>query len=154
MKIKITDKRLIGDDEPVFIIAEVGNNHQGNIDLAMKAIDVSYDAGADAVSFQYAPLNTYCIKDMNSHPNLAFLKDCEFTLDQIAQLRSRVKKNGMAFSVNVEDADTLDKIVAIGIDFIKLCSADLSNLPYIRHCASKKLPVFFSTDRAVHVWYC
>ena len=148
MKIRITDKRMIGDDEPVFIIAEVGNNHQGSMDLAFESISSAHDAGADAVSFQYAPLPTYCIKDMYSHPNLAFLKDCEFSFDQIAELGATVKKLDMAFSVNVEDSETLSKMVNIGIDFIKLCSADLTNLPYIRQCASKGLPLFFSTGAA------
>jgi hypothetical protein len=44
--------RLIGDDEPCFIIAEVGVNHNGDINLAKALIDIAIDAGADAVKFQ------------------------------------------------------------------------------------------------------
>jgi sialic acid synthase SpsE len=148
MKFPITENRGVGDGEPVFIIAEVGNNHQGKMENALAAIDFAHEAGADAVTFQYAPLHTYCTKDMYEHPNLVFLKDCELALSQLSDLRERVKKKDMAFSINVEDADTLDTMLDMGLDFIKLCSADLTNLPYIRHCATKDLPIFFSTGAA------
>ena len=49
--IKIGD-RLIGDGQPTYIIAEIGVNHNGFLDLALKLIDVAVDAGADAVKFQ------------------------------------------------------------------------------------------------------
>lgn len=148
MKIAVTENRRIGDKEPVFIIAEVGNNHQGRFDLALAAIDAAHAAGADAVTFQYAPLSTYCTPDLYDHPNLAFLKECEFSPEKLALLGKRVHDLGMAFSVNVEDAGTLDLMLEIGIDFIKLCSADLTNLPYIRHCATHRRPIFFSTGAA------
>ncbi|MBF0168533.1 MAG: N-acetylneuraminate synthase family protein [Alphaproteobacteria bacterium] len=148
MRIKITESRWIGDESPVFIIAEVGNNHQGRMDLALSAIDHAARAGADAVSFQYAPLHTYCTRDLYEHPNLAFLRECEFSIAQLSELAAKVHSCGMAFSINVEDAETLDLALDIGIDFIKLCSADLTNIPYIRHCAGKKRPIFFSTGAA------
>lgn len=145
MEIKITDNIKIGDDSPVFVIAEVGNNHQGNFALAKKSVGFAHESGADAVSFQYAPIGSYCIKDMYDDQRLQFLNECEFSLDQIAELRDHAKTLGLAFSVNVEDRDTLDKVLDIGIDFIKLCSADLTNIPYIRYCASENKPIFFST---------
>ena len=148
MNFRITDNRFIGDGEPVFVIAEIGNNHQGKIELAETAIEYAHEAGADAVSFQYAPLHTYCTRDMYDHPNLTFLSECKFSLGELAELGERVHGKGMAFSVNVEDAETLDKMLELGIDFIKLCSADLTNLPYIRSCAAKGLPIFFSTGAA------
>ncbi len=148
MKFQIAEKRWVGEGEPVFIIAEVGNNHQGRIELAKNAIRAAADAGADAVSFQYAPLHSYCTRDMYDHPNLAFLKECEFTPGQLKELAGDVHACGMAFSINVEDANTLDVVLDIGIDFIKLCSADLTNLPYIQYCASKSMPIFFSTGAA------
>ena len=148
MEIKITDERVIGPGRPVFIIAEVGNNHQGRMDLALKAVEYAHRAGADAVTFQYAPLNTICIGEMYDHPNLVFLKECELSLDQLAELRAEVKKRGLAFSINVENSETLDKMIEIGIDFIKLCAADLTNLPYISYAASLGRPIFFSTGAA------
>jgi N,N'-diacetyllegionaminate synthase len=148
LKFNITGKRKIGDEESAFIIAEIGNNHQGNMELAKKAIISAEVAGADAVSFQYAPLSSYCIKGMYSHPNLSFLQECEFSIEQLQQLVDEVHGRNMACSINVEDNDMLDSVLGLDIDFIKLCSADLTNKPYIQYCASKNKPVFFSTGAA------
>ena len=146
--ITLGDGRKVGSGEPVFIIAEIGNNHQGNFDLAIEAIKQASECCADAVSFQYAPIETYCIKSLHDKPELSYLKECEFTLSQLSQLRECAKSLGLSFSINVEDSDTLDKVVEIGIDFIKLCSADLTNIPYIQHSCTRGLPIFFSTGAA------
>ncbi len=138
----------VGHGHPTFIIAEVGNNHQGKLELALACIENAAKAGADAVTFQYAPIQTLCVKAMYDDPGLAFLKECEFSLEQLSALRNRAKKHGLAFSINVEDKDTLDQVLALGMDFIKLCSPDLTNFPYIQYAASKNLPVFFSTGGA------
>jgi sialic acid synthase SpsE len=145
---KITENRWVGHGHPIFIIAEVGNNHQGKIELALECIDNAAKAKADAVTFQYAPIQTLCVKEMYDDPGVAFLKECEFSLDQLKQLRDRARKHGLAFSINVEDNETLDTVLGIGMDFIKLCSPDLTNIPYIQYAASKGLPIFFSTGGA------
>ena len=51
-KVKLTENRSIGKDEPPFIIAEIGNNHNGSLDTAFKLIKSAKDVGADAVKFQ------------------------------------------------------------------------------------------------------
>ena len=51
-KIKLTEKRMIGQNEPPFIIAEIGNNHNGNLDTAFELIKIAKDIGVDAVKFQ------------------------------------------------------------------------------------------------------
>ena len=145
---KLNSQKKIGGENPVFIIAEVGNNHNGNFKLAKQSIYFAKKAGADAVSFQYAPISTYCIKSMYNDKRISFLTKCEFSLNQILFLGNYAKKLGLFFSVNVEDIETLNKILKIGIDFIKLCSADLTNIPYIKYCASKNKPIFFSTGAA------
>lgn len=137
--------RKIGGDAPVFIIAEIGNNHQGNEELAWQAIEAAHKAGSDAVTFQYAPIHTLVVQKMHEDPRVSFLKECEFSLDQLKAFGQKIHSLGMAFSVNVEDADTLRLMMDIQIDFIKLCSADLTNLPYITAAASTGLPIFFST---------
>jgi sialic acid synthase SpsE len=148
MEIRLTDKRLIGDGHPVLVIAEVGNNHQGRFELAERAVAAAAAAGADAVSFQYAPLGSYVVRAFHDDPRVAYLKECEFSLERIAALRAQATALGLAFSVNVEDAETLDAVLGIGIDYIKLCSADLTNVPLLRYCATKGRPIFFSTGGA------
>ena len=68
-KIKLTDDRWVGDDEPPFIIAEIGNNHNGDLDIAKKLIDVAADAGADAaVPDRLARAPTACVRRGTSSP--------------------------------------------------------------------------------------
>lgn len=145
---KLPNGRWVGHGHPVFIIAEVGNNHQGKLSLALDCIDNAAKAGADAVTFQYAPIHTLCVKAMHNDPGVAFLKECEFSADQLKQLRDRAKKHNLAFSINVEDNETLDRVLELDMDFIKLCSPDLTNFPYIQYAASRGLPIFFSTGGA------
>lgn len=137
--------RQVGGDAPVFVIAEIGNNHQGQEELAWAAIEAAYQAGSDAVTFQYAPIHTLVVKAMHEDPRVSFLKECEFSVSQLKAFGDKIHQLGMAFSVNVEDVDTLELMRGIGIDFIKLCSADLTNLPYITAAAATGLPIFFST---------
>jgi len=61
-KIRIGD-RLIGEEEPCFIIAEAGVNHNGSVELAKKLIDAAKDAGADAVKFQTFKTENVVVKD-------------------------------------------------------------------------------------------
>lgn len=140
--------RQIGPGNPVFIIAEVGNNHGGDLGLAKACVLHAAKAGADAVSFQYAPIQSYVTKDMYADPRVAFLSECEFTPEQLAELGGLARSHNLAFSINVEDDVRLDQVVQIGMDFIKLCSADLTNVPFLRYCAGKGLPIFFSTGGA------
>jgi len=138
--------RQVGPGNPCFVVAENGNNHAGNFEHALQVVDVAGKLGADAMTFQYAPIETMCATEYLDDARFAFLKDCEFSVDQLATLAARARQHGMAFSVNVEDADTLAIMVEqVGIDFIKLCSADLTNIPYLRASASFELPIFFST---------
>lgn len=142
-------ERRVGGDAPIFIIAENGNNHKGNFDHARDVIKVAHAAGADAVSFQYAPIGTLCAREYLDNERFAFLNECELTVDQLKVLCDDVHALGMAFSIAVEDTKTLDVMIEdVGIDFIKLCSPDLTNLPYIRDAAERGLPIFFSTGAA------
>ncbi len=66
--IKIGD-RLVGDGQPTYIIAEIGVNHNGFLDLALKLIDVAVDAGADAVKFQKRNLDKLYAKKYLDNAN-------------------------------------------------------------------------------------
>ncbi|MBU1864512.1 MAG: N-acetylneuraminate synthase family protein [Candidatus Omnitrophica bacterium] len=148
MEFAISERRKIGGAHPVFIIAEVGNNHQGDFNVARQSVDCAADVHADAVTFQHTPLRSYCVHTLHDDPRIALLKQCELSFEQLQKLRMRAKEKGLAFSVNVENAEMLDKVLKLGIDFIKLCSADLTNTPFIKYCASQQKPIFFSTGGA------
>ena len=97
MNFRITDNRFIGDGEPVFVIAEIGNNHQGKIELAETAIEYAHEDGAAAATLQYAPLHTYCTRDMYDHPNLTFLSECKFSLGEPRRIGRAGPRQGYGF---------------------------------------------------------
>lgn len=100
-------KREIGEGHPVFIIAELGNNHQGDCELAKKTIEKAAKTGADAVSFQYVPLGNYCIKSMHEDERVRYLKECEFSMGEFKELKEVADSNNLLFSISVEDYETL-----------------------------------------------
>ena len=61
-KIKLTENRMIGQNEPPFMIAEIGNNHNGNLDTAFELIKIAKDIGVDAVKFQVKNIEKLQIK--------------------------------------------------------------------------------------------
>jgi len=147
MKFKVGSK-LVGEDEPCFIIAENGNNHAGSFENALKIIKIAAECGANAVTFQHTPIDSYVIKSFYNDARVAYLKDCELTTEQLMLLKAEANKFRLAFSLNVEDFDHLELALQIGIDFVKLCSGDITNLPMLERCAASKKPIFFSTGSA------
>ena len=67
-KIKISENRSIGEDQPPFIIAEIGNNHNGNIDNAIELIKVAKKIGVDAVKFQVKNIEQSFSKELLDSP--------------------------------------------------------------------------------------
>ena len=63
-KIKITEGRWIGDNQPPFIIAEIGNNHNGNLDKALELMKIAKEIGVDAVKFQVKNIEKSFSKDL------------------------------------------------------------------------------------------
>src|SRR3989344_4782100 len=87
MKVKIANKS-IGDDEPIFIIAEAGINHNGSLETAKKLIDIAAEAGADCVKFQKRNIKAIYQKELLDDPTkgeqsfqyaLPILKNVELT---------------------------------------------------------------------------
>ena len=68
MKIKLTKDYVVGDGEKPYVIAEIGSNHNGDMDIAKKLIDVAVDAGADAVKFQKRNINLVYTKEFLDGP--------------------------------------------------------------------------------------
>ena len=99
MKFKVGSK-LVGEDEPCFIIAENGNNHAGSFENALKIIKIAAECGANAVTFQHTPIDSYVIKSFYNDARVAYLKDCELTTEQLMLLKAEANKFRLAFSLN------------------------------------------------------
>lgn len=153
--LKIGD-RLIGYDRPVFIIAEAGVNHNGDVNLAKKLIDAAVFAGADAVKFQTFQASTLvsegakiCGYQKNNigkeESQYDMLRRLELPREHHKDLKDYCEMKGIVFlstPFTEEDADFLE---GLGIEAYKIPSGEITNLPYLEHIAKKGKPIVIST---------
>lgn len=148
------DEKEIGVTKPCYIIAEIGVNHNGKMDLAKKLIDVAHEAGADAVKFQKRSLKNIYNEDVLNNPNidsqgmeilLGFLKEVELTESEYAEIIFYCKEKGISFLCTPWDKESLDFLEKFNVPAYKIASADLTNLPLIKYVARTKKPIIIST---------
>ena len=151
--IKIGD-RLIGDGQPTYIIAEIGVNHNGFLDLAIRLIDVAVEAGADAVKFQKRDLKNLYGKKYLENANagektlrymLPILQQVELSESEYHQILAHCQKRGITFLCSAFDIESADFLEKLGVPAYKVASADLTNLPLLDHLAQKRKPLILST---------
>lgn len=139
----------------VFFIAEIGINHNGDIDLAKKLIDVAVKAGASCVKFQKRVVeDSFTKKKLNEsyvsanswgqtyglHKN-----HLEFSNEEFRELQTYAKKQNILFIATPCDIKSVDLLDSMNVPFYKVASGDLSNKPLLRHIALKGKPVILST---------
>jgi len=132
-------------DRDVLIVAEIGNNHEGNFDLAVKLIESAAVTGAQAVKFQTFVPEHYVSFDQSER--LARLRKFAFSFEQFAQLADIAKKRDVLFfstPFDLASAEALSKFCSA----IKISSGDNVFFPLIEKVATFKLPVIMSTGLA------
>lgn len=142
----------------VLIIAEAGVNHNGNLDLAYKLIDAAKDAGADIVKFQTAkPEN--CISKFAEKANyqkqmtgtgesqLEMCRRISLPYEAYIELKNYCDKIGIEFLTTAFDVDAVRFINSL-VNYYKIPSGDINNLPYLIEIAKTKKPVIMSTGMA------
>ena len=153
-KIKIENK-VIGEGELTFIIAEAGVNHNGDIELAKRLVDIASECGVDAIKFQTfkaekvvtkdTPKAEYQIKNTGTNESqYEMVKKLELSEDEFIELYKYTKKKGLIFlstPFDFESADFLDELVSA----FKISSTDLTNLPFLEYIAEKGKPIILST---------
>ena len=143
----------------VFIIAEAGVNHNGDINLAKKLIDVAAKAGADAVKFQTFKAEKLVTKqaqraayqDKNTQNNdsqYEMLKKLELSQTVHQELIDYCKVKGVKFLSTGFDNDSLAFLAQLGVRIAKVPSGEITNLPYLRQVASLFPEVILSTGMA------
>jgi N-acetylneuraminate synthase len=152
--IKIENK-IIGENRPIFVIAEIGVNHNGDIKMAKKLIDVAADAGADAVKFQKRHLTSTYQKHVIENPEfydqafqylIPILKEVEFNEKQYKELAEYAKKRGLIFFTTPFDEPSVDFLEKnINPPLYKIASADLINFPLLEKIIKTKKPLILST---------
>ena len=142
--------------EPTLVIAEAGVNHNGSLEMAFELIDAASDAGADVVKFQtfkaeklvtqYASKADYQLETTGSkETQFEMIKKLELSYDMHLKLISRCKEKGIRFSSTGFDSSSVDVLIELGVDFLKVPSGEITNLPYLRYVGTKGLPIILST---------
>lgn len=148
--------RLIGERAPVFIVAEVGINHNGDPALARQLIDHAAGAGADAVKFQTftsaalvsreAPKAAYQLEATSAaESQREMLARLELGPAEHAELLQHCAKRGVLFFSSAFDEASVDALDALGVPLFKVPSGEITNHGFLRHVASKGKPVILST---------
>lgn len=140
----------------VYIIAEAGVNHNGDINIAKKLVDVAVDAGANAVKFQMfsadklvvpgAVLAEYQKKNveaLESQRNM--LRKLELGKDDHVVLKKYCEEKGIDFMSSPFDIDSMRFLVSIGMNIIKIPSGEITNYPYLREAARCNRRIILST---------
>jgi sialic acid synthase len=136
------------------VIAEVGQNHQGDLDLARKYIKIFSEAGADVIKFQTRD-NKYLFSDCaynksyeseNAFSDVYGLhrEKLELNKEWLPILKDDCLKYGVKFMSTPFDEPSLDLLCDIGVDILKIASFDVGNLPFIKKIAKKGVPVVMS----------
>lgn len=147
--------RAIGEKHPVFIIAEIGLNHQGDLAMAKRLIDAAVLAGADCVKFQKRSLAQLYKEEVLAHPErqehaLQYLLDhivkCELSEDDMRELHRYSLDKGTEFLCTPWDEESLHFLSQLNLPAYKIGSPDMFNLPLINQIVRfLKRPVIIST---------
>jgi sialic acid synthase SpsE len=156
MEIKLENGRIIGDNHPAYIIAEIGINHNGSIDIAKKLVDKASIIGIDAVKFQKRTIEEMYRKDFLQ---LSYIKDnsfgdtygkhkefLEFSDEQLYELKEYTKARNLDFIVSGFDYSGFDFINnELDVLFHKIASPLVTHIPLLIHIAKYGKPMVLST---------
>lgn len=148
---KIVDFKI--GNEKVFIIAEIGNNHNGNYNLAIEMIDAAASAGADCVKFQMRNINSLYRKkslsrdeaDLGTEYILDLLERFELTVKEHKRISEYCYKKNILYMCTPWDAESVKILESFDVPAYKVASADLTNLPLIDILINTKKPLILST---------
>jgi sialic acid synthase len=154
-EIELAPSKWVGRSRPCFIIAEVGQNHQGDMDTAKSLIRAAKECGADCVKFQktclHEKFNSAALKRPYVGPNSwgstygEHKQHLEFSDAQFKELQKFALQMGIIFTASAMDMVSVDVLCSLAVPFLKIGSGDASNFPLLQHAATKKIPLVIST---------
>lgn len=131
----------------VYIIAEIGVNHNGDKNLAYRLIDLAKAAGADAVKFQHFYPELLC-SAVYRKEEMNMLKKYMLTSETLKELQEYTLKNKLDFIVTPFDFKSLEEIAGLNNVIIKIASGELTHIPFLKRAASYKKDLIISTGAA------
>lgn len=149
MTIQISDRK-IGPLHKPFVIAEIGINHEGDIEKAKKMVDDAHRAGAECVKFQAHVIEDEMIPNDvvpgNTNETIwEIMKRCALTQDEDRELKKYVEDRGMIYLCTPFSRAAADQLEEIGVQAYKIGSGECNNFPLVEHIARFGKPVIVST---------
>lgn len=143
-------RRLIDFDSPTFFIAEIGNNHNGDMELACKLVDKAIESGADAVKFQHRHLNEVygsgqATNDVGVEYTQQLLSEVNLSPENMHELIKYAKIKGVLVGCTPFDLKSLADLVLFEVDFLKIASADMTNSILLEAAVKWFIPLIVST---------
>jgi len=149
--------RFISDETPVFVIAEIGINHNGSEETACRLINAACEARVDAVKFQMRhvsalyrtlPTQSLTAEDLSAQYTLNLLAKFELSTDVMLRLFDYAKARGVIPLCTPWEEESLRVLEEYGMPVYKVASADLTNHPFLRKLAKTHKPLLLSTGMA------
>jgi N,N'-diacetyllegionaminate synthase len=138
----------VGPQHPIFVIAEIGINHDGDVNCAHSLIDACAAAGADAVKFQtVSPDASY----VPGTPSYEAFSSRTLTVDQYIALQRHAADRRVVFFTTPGDLPSLELCERLALPAVKISSGMLTNLPMLRRAAGLGVPLIMSTGGA-YLW--
>lgn len=168
-EIKVGNK-IIGNNQPTYIIAEIGINHNGSMEIAEQLIIGSAKAGVDAVKFQKRNAESIMIKNnINSNP-IGYLSSSiddistdqpeygswsypdlrvELTKNNFIELKKIAEDNNVEFFASPWDEESLDFLLELDLNILKIPSVEITNYEFLEKFSKTNLPIILSTGTAL-----
>jgi N-acetylneuraminate synthase len=153
-------QRTVGKGHAPYVIAEIGSNHNGDMNLCRRLIDAAVEAGADAAKFQswsessliskseYEANTEYADKKKHFGSLREMVRKYQLTPEQHREVAAYCAAMGITFCSTPFSEEEGDLIDDLGVPFIKTASMDINNTPFLRYLAKKRRPMVVSTGMA------
>jgi len=144
----------------IFIIAEAGVNHNGDINLAKKLIDMAKECGADAIKFQTfkaeESTGTYAEKahyqrenDKTQETQFEMIKKLELPFEDFKIIKNYCKEKEIEFISTPDGVESLNYLVGLDVPFIKVGSTEVTNLEFLKSIGETSKPIILSTGMSI-----
>ena len=151
--VTLANGRVVGEGHPPYVIAEIGSNHNGDMDLCRRLIDAAADAGADAVKFQsWSESSLIAREEYDAQPELLRQEEAlrvaardgaratSSRPSSTAKRRRYCRERGIDFCSSAFSPEEVDLLDGLDVPFLKIASMDVTNLPLLRYVAANGPP--------------
>ncbi len=153
------NQKIIDQNSPIFLIAEAGVNHNGQLEIAKKMIDVAKEVNVDAIKFQTfiteklllktTPKAQYQIRTKNDNENFYdMIKKYEFSKNEFLELKNYCDAKNIIFLSTPFDSVSVQWLEELNVPVYKIGSGDMDNFPLLNLICEKNKPIFLSTGMA------